>query len=798
MGRIILRIRRIAIFTIMLLGYCYYLLIGDSLALASIGLLSFAAVAQFAPPLLGGLLWRGANVRGAIAGVVAGFLVWAYTLLLPSVAQAGWAPMELLNDGPFGISLLRPQQLFGLHFAPLTHGVFWSLLINISCLVVGSYFTTARVIERIQASAFIDVDARESHFTAQPWHGSIDVPKLTALVSRYLGADRVQREFTEFAAYRTRDAQAGAGADFQLIRHAERLLASAIGAPSARLVMALALERKNLSVEGAMRLLDDATAAIQYNHGLLLSTLENVGQGISVFDHDLRLACWNRQFRDLLDLPPALTRVGVSLEEIVRFNAFRGEYGPGDIEKIVADRLENFVGDGETAFQLRRPNGTVLDVRTNLMPGGGYVTAYSDVTEHIDAANQLAAANELLEQRVRERTAELTSLNAELGRAKVIAEEANLGKTRFLAAASHDLLQPLNAARLYVSSMVEQQTRDLPPVERSHRVLAQKVDASLSAVEEILGALLDISRLDAGKLIPERHDMHLGDLFEALRVEFAPVAERKGLELRIVPTSLAINSDRRLLRRILQNLLSNAIRYTPAGKVLMGARSQDGQVSIEIRDTGSGIPLDKQGLVFREFQRFAVAAGTESGVGLGLSIVDRIARVLDHPVRFQSVPGKGTLFALRLPRRYLAAPEPSGARAVPILPSLEHASILCIDNEPSVLDGMRVLLEGWGCRVRLAAGLADALKIDHADMTRLDVMIVDFHLDADADGLRCVDVLRQRHSAALPAILITADRSAAVKAEALAHGLHVLNKPIKPAALRALVTRIISTQQAAE
>jgi len=795
MGQLILRIRRAAIFAILLLGYCYYRLIGDSLALASIGLLSFAAIAQFAPALLGGLVWHGANVKGALAGILAGFLMWAYTLLLPSLAQAGWAPASLLLDGPFGIALLRPQELFGLRFDPLTHGVFWSLLANIGCFVAVSHLTTARVIERIQANAFIDSDAAQSHFASQVWHGSIRVSELAALVSQYLGADRVARDFAEFAPPQGRG-QATAQADFQLVRHAERLLASAIGAPSARLVMALALERRNLGMDGALRLLDDATAAIQYNRDLLQSTLENIRQGISVFDRDLRLACWNRQFHELLDLPASLTRVGVSLEDIVRFKASRGEYGAGDVEKIVADRLEIFVRGGGAVFQWRRPNGTVLDIRTTAMPGG-YVTTYSEVTEHVEAAEQLAAANELLEQRVRERTAELTTLNAELSQAKVAAEEANLGKTRFLAAVSHDLLQPLNAARLYLSSLIEQQLRPLPGRDRSGQALAEKVDTSLGAVEEILDALLDISRLDAGRLTAERQDMRLGDLFATLRVEFAPLAERKGLELRIVPTTLAVNSDRRLLRRILQNLLSNAIRYTPTGKVLMGARRRGDKVAIEIHDTGSGIPLDKQDLVFREFQRFSVAPGTEPGVGLGLSIVDRMARVLDHPVQFHSQPGRGTSFVVRLPRSAAAPPAPR-IGAMPVLPALVHATMLCIDNEPSVLDGMRTLLEGWGCRAHLAAGLADALKLEPAYLARLDVIIVDYHLDADADGLRCIDILQQRCGVTLPAILITADRSAAVRAAARDQGVYVLNKPIKPAVLRALLTRIIAAQEAAE
>jgi signal transduction histidine kinase/CheY-like chemotaxis protein len=800
MGRLILRIRRAAIVVIMLLAYFCYRLIGDSLALASIGLLSFAAVAQFAPALIGGLVWHGANVKGALAGIVAGFLVWAYTLLLPSLAQSGWAPLGLLEHGPFGLALLRPEHLFGLDFGPLTHGVFWSLLANVGFFAAVSYLTTSRVIERIQANTFIDPASAQGQFTAQSWTGSIRVSELAALVARYLGAERAQRSFAEFAAQAGAAEPLGGEADFQLVRRAERLLASAIGAPSARLVMALALERKNLDIEGAMRLLDEATAAIQYNRDLLQATLENVQQGISVLDRDLRLVCWNRRFRELLDLPPGLLRIGVTMEEIVRFAALRGEYGPGDAETIVAERLELFAGHGDAAFQWRRLNGTVLDIRISPMPGGGCAATYSEVTEHVQAATQLAAANELLEERVRERTAELTTLNLELSRAKIAAEEANLGKTRFLAAASHDLLQPLNAARLYLSSLMEHQARVRSAgADGAIEGLARKVDTSLGAVEEILGALLEISRLDAGRLSPERRVMPLGELFEELRVEFAPLAERKRLALCIMPTGLAVDSDRRLLHRILQNLLSNAIRYTAAGKVLMGARRRGGEVTIEVWDTGAGIPVEKQSLVFKEFQRFGAAPGTEQGLGLGLSIVDRIARALDHPVGFRSTPGRGTVFTLRLPRAHGLVPARTAQMpAAGVLPELEGTAMLCIDNEPSVLDGMKTLLEGWGCRVVAAAGLDQALALPPEALAGIGTMLVDYHLDSQADGLRCIAALRRRLARNLPAVLVTADRSEAIKAAALAQGLPILNKPVKPAALRALVTRLLAARQAAE
>jgi Na+/proline symporter/signal transduction histidine kinase len=794
MSAVVLHIRRIAIFIFMLLAYCFCRLVGNSTALASIGLLSFAAMAQFAPALLGGLIWRGATAKGAVAGIVVGALLWAYTLLLPVLAGSGWLPQGLLDHGLFGVALLRPQQLFGLRFDPLTHGVFWSLLANVTCYVVFSLSRRPLIVERSQADAFVDFDDGQVQLGGRSWRGSISVSELAAVAAQYLGVERAQRSFAEFARQRGGGLTPSAAADFGLVRHTERLLASAIGAPSARLVLALSLERRNLSLDGALRLLDDATAAIQYNRDLLQATLENVRQGISVFDRELRLVCWNRRFRDLLDLPPVFGRVGVTLNEILRFNAERGEYGAGDIDTLVAQRLVLFIGTGEMIFERRRPNGVVLEIRTSPM-AGGYVTTYSDITDHVQATTALAAANERLEERVHERTAALTTLNEALSRAKSVAEDANLGKTRFLAAASHDLLQPLNAARLYVSTLLERQSRQAT----ADLELVRKVDASLRLVEDLLGTLLDISRLDAGALTPERREFPLGELFDSLRVEFAPLAERKGLDLRIMPTSLVVDSDRHLLHRVLQNLLSNALRYTLSGKVLMGVRRSGIELVIDVSDTGSGIPLEYQGRVFQEFQRFAPGPGTEHGLGLGLSIVDRISRILDHPVRFRSQPGRGTTFSVRVPRG--KGVEAQGMIETPpprALPSLEQAVVLCVDNEATVLDGMQALLESWSCRVLLARGLREAAALAVAEPLKPELLIVDYHLDQSGDGADCVEALRRAYGAVLPAVIVTADRSEAVRARALARGLMVLHKPVKPAALRSLLMRLLATRQAAE
>jgi signal transduction histidine kinase/CheY-like chemotaxis protein len=435
-------------------------------------------------------------------------------------------------------------------------------------------------------------------------------------------------------------------------------------------------------------------------------------------------------------------------------------------------------------------------VRADRMPGGGLVTTFTDITPSVKAAEALERANATLERRVRERTGELTRLNAELGRAKAAADDANVSKTRFVAAASHDILQPLNAARLYVTSLIERQRQGHGDGEDDD--LVQNIDASLEAVEEIFAALLDISRLDTGAMQPELTDFRIDELLQRLEVEFAPLAREKGLDLAFMPCSLAVRSDRRLLRRLLQNLVSNAIKYTPAGSVLVGCRRRGQQLRIDIYDTGIGIPHAKRRAVFKEFHRLDQGARVARGVGLGLSIVERIARVLDCEVALKSNIGRGSRFSVEVPRAIAAVGEPI-AHAVPrkVAGQLAGTVVLCIDNERAILDGMQILLGGWGCRVLKAADLAEALAAIEGSGHQPDGLLVDYHLDA-GNGVVAISELRRRHRNDLPAILVTADRSAYVREEARAAGVHVLNKPVKPASLRALITQWRVQRVAAE
>jgi signal transduction histidine kinase/CheY-like chemotaxis protein len=425
----------------------------------------------------------------------------------------------------------------------------------------------------------------------------------------------------------------------------------------------------------------------------------------------------------------------------------------------------------------------VMEVRANPMPDGGIVTTFTDITPSVKAAEELERANESLERRVQERTEELTRLNTELGRAKGEAEEANISKTRFLAAASHDILQPLNAARLYVTSLVERQRSG------NDAQLVTNIDASLDAVEEIFGALLDISRLDTGAMKPEIVGFRIDELLRQLEVEFTPLAQEKGLTLKFVPCSLAVQSDRRLLRRLLQNLVSNAIKYTPKGRVLVGCRPRDARLRIDVYDTGLGIPASKKRAIFQEFYRLDQGAKAARGLGLGLSIVERIARVLDCRISVTSTVGRGSQFSVDVP---LSAAIPASqhqrmARDVDRV-QLSGITVLCIDNDLTILDGMETLLAGWGCRVFKAPDLKTAIAVVAEAKIAPDGLLVDYHLD-EGNGIAAIRELRRRFGADLTAILITADRSPHVREDTRANAIQLLHKPIKPAALRALLTQ---------
>ena len=787
--RLLLTVRRLAIVGIALLGYLFHQLLPSSAVLADIGLLAFAAVAQFAPAMLAGLYWRGVSRTGASAALTVGFIVCSYTLLLPAIARTGLVSQDLLLHGPFGIGWLTPESLFGLTgWDRFTHGTFWSLLANVGTLVFCSLRWRPSLAERLQAAAFLEPAARGADATLPPFHIHARVGDLVAVVSRILGERYAVRAFGEREQELGRPLRLEDPADRDLVQFTERLIASAVGATSARAMMTSVLRGSGMQLEQVFALLDEASQAIRFNQGVLQATLENISLGISVVDADMRLVAWNRRYTEIFQYPPGLVYVGCPIADLIRYNAQRGECGPGDVEDHVRRRIRHMQEGSTHVFERIRPDGHVLEMHGSPMPGGGFVTSFMDVTAYHNAAQQLSEAKSTLEQRVEQRTRELTAAVDALALAKQQAEQANVSKTRFLAAASHDLLQPFNAARLF-SSALRQQLE----VQPGAVALIDRIDGSLQAAEELLGSLLDLARLDGGTLRPTVAAFRVSDLMDGLTAWFGPLASSRGIRFRVRCCDLAVESDPQLLRRILQNFLNNALRYTASGRILLGCRRRGETLELQVTDTGPGIPEEHLSRLFEEFERGDHPAYTgEKGLGLGLSICDRIARILDHRMGVRSRPGRGSTFWVRVPIAAADAVPPRAAYGAPEgVSSLAGLAVLCIDNDRNILDGMRALLERWGCEVATAVNGAGAR---HEAMRREpDVILADFHLDRE-DGLDLLIELQASLQPAPAGVLITADRGESLQARVAARGLPLLRKPVKPAALRALLTSFARRQ----
>jgi Na+/proline symporter/signal transduction histidine kinase/CheY-like chemotaxis protein len=748
----LLRVRRISILAITLLAYLYFQAIESGVPLASIGLLSFSAVAQFAPAMLIGLYWRGATRVGAIFGVSVGVSAWFFLLLLPSLsAIAGELPRITFNQGAG-----------------------WSLIINALLIVVVSLLAP----ERMPAGGRLPKTDSDG--------GLITLGELHQTIGRFLGMQMTSEALATHLGTVTVEPKALASP--ATVQFGERLLAGSIGSASARTVLTTALYHRGLRHRDVMELLDRTSQAVQFNRELLEATLDNMSQGVAVVDPDLRVVGWNRRYLQLLGFPEGTVHLGQPVEELIRLNAKRGLLGGSDREAEVRKRLEHLRSGVAYRYERSWPNGAVIEMQGNPMPGGGYVTTFTDITHFKEIERKLQEVNETLEQRVMQRTRELSDAICEVEKARQSAESANLSKTRFLAAASHDLLQPMNAARLFISILRQQQEAGSDQAQ-----LVKRVDRSLAAAEELLSALLDISKLDSGMYRTEPEVISVEDLFEQLRRRFKALAANRGLQLRVHPIDRFVFSDRNLLYRILQNFLANAIRYTEQGGVLLGCQLRGKHLRFSVWDTGVGIEEADSEAIFQEFHRLEYARRLEEkGLGLGLAICDRIARMLGHEISVRSRPGHGSCFSITVP---LAAATEARSRSAPDpgeQSPLKGLVVLCVDNEPDILDGMQMLLERWGCTVRPAANRGQAEE-QVRQFGRPDFLLVDYHLAEESNGLDVIAGLEDLLGTALPSIVITADRSTTLEDEVRARGHGLLRKPIKPAALRTLISNMLKT-----
>ena len=742
LGGLLLFIRRLIVALIVMAAFLYSESLGETQTLANIGLIAFAGVAQFAPALVAATAFDFHDPRAARIGLAAGTLIWLYCIFLPSFGDA-----MLPAAGPFA-----PTALLGLELgSPLVHGTIWSLGINVA-LLIGVHFLPSR--SRADALADAQLDLGQVR----------NVGELSSLVGRFVGDEEADQAFVEWSASDAIDAHAA--------RRAERLIAGVIGAPSARLIVTSVLAGGTLSVGDVVRLLDQGGRSLRFSRGLLSATLEAIDPGVSVVDSELRLVAWNPRYREMFDYPDGYVVVGRPIADLIRYNAERGECGPGEVDAHVERRLDHLRRAQPHSFERKRPDGRWIKTVGRPMPGGGYVMSFTDITAEKEAQAELEA-------RVEARTHDLAESNAALAQAKAAAEAATRDKTRFLATASHDLLQPLHAARLFCTALDTE-------VDEAARPLVRHIDRAIGSADALLKALLDVSKLDAGGITPRPERFALSDLVEELAAEFLPLAAERGLQLRAYGGHALVETDRLLLRSILQNFLSNAVRYTGGGGIFIGARRVGSLVRVEVRDSGPGIAEADQQRVFREFERLETKGSAGGGFGLGLAIVERIARLLQLPVSLRSAPGRGSVFAVTL--EVVGRARPHAPEPLPVARRTGPLRVLCLDNDPSILTGLEAALASRGCQAVTALTAGEALE--RAGEGRPDVALLDFHLGEDVDGLEVAARLRA-DDPELPIALVSADPAISQDPRVSALSIAVLPKPLDPDRLWAFLGRVL-------
>lgn len=781
-------IRRTSIILVLFMGWALERVMSGAEGLASMGLISFAATAQLMPAVIAGLYWRKGHSKGVLGGVIAGMLLWFYCLLLPAVLDDN----HPILDGLFGVSWLAPTNLFNSGWLDsLSHGVFWSLLFNIVIFWVLSKRATFRLLDVRQADAYTHLRSPIGSRSLDMEPSGIEVRQLQSLMEPLVGAGRILELWREFEKRVGHRLLPHDQAPRFAVNAIERDLAAIIGAVSAHRAMQLLMSQQPLQLTDFVSLVGGSSRQIHFSQNLLQTTLETIPQGISVVDKDLKLVAWNEKFQNMFNFPARLLYVGCDIGRIYHYNAMRGYMGEvEDLDATVQRRLDQLRAHTPHRLERELPDGTMVQIRGTPLDNGGYVTTYTDVSDYYEIMGQLEQSKEHLEERVESRTAELQEANTSLQRENELRarveqdlKEVHASRSRFLAAASHDLLQPVNAARLFVSSLSEKLKDTADPAISGDITY---LDDALAQVEHLISSLREVSRLGSGKERPKRKHFSLDSILRPLAHEAEALAHKQGLEFHWQPCSLWVYSDPQLLRRVLQNFISNALRYTRDGRVLLGCRRHFNGVTIEVWDTGSGIAESDQERIFEEFQRLPASAVGNQGLGLGLSIADRISRLLGHPLGMQSELGKGSVFRITVG---IGQPQQETSPKPVADPLLSDLPVLCIDNDHSILAGMQSLLSQWGCRVVTASDLKQALS-RWPDAQPPQLIFADYHLDHET-GIDVLEALSYHWNSSLTAIVLSADNSQGVREEVQRAGYVFLAKPAHPAGLKTVIRRAL-------
>ena len=739
----ILSIRRITVVVVLSIALWYHLNISQAAPLVKSGVIAIALLAQCMPVLMFGIYWRRSSKAAAVSALLVGSTCWAIFLLYPSLLSSYY-----FNPAP-------TDQSLGLGFA-------FSLLANCITFVVVAFISSRH-------------GTNETDTTLQsnsPPNLLVKVRDLMALTERVLES-ATHSQLVKQLTIDVERASSSGYASQALIDRVNKLLAAQVGAPSARILLGAIADTGRAALPELVDWVEEATQSFQFNHEVLQSSVQNIEQGISVVDDKLQLLAWNDRYVELFAYPKGFLKAGMPITDILSYNAKRGLFNPSSIDKRVS-----YMREGTRHKHIRKqPDGKVIELNGAPLPGGGYVTTYSDITEYMAIQKELESAKEDLEERVAQRTAELEE-------AKQQADKANESKTKFLAAAGHDLMQPFNAATLF-ASMLSKKTQG-----SELATLSEGVVNSLDNAQSLLSMLLDMTKLDAGVLIPQKTEFAIDEMLSSLVQEFSVIAKQKGVTLRYVQTNVIVYSDKNLLRRVLQNLLSNAVRYTPKGSILVGVRriqteNTEKTIKLCVYDTGLGIAAHQQHEIFSEFHQLDNNKG--EGIGLGLTIVEKICRLLGHQVGLTSLPGKGSCFSVTATRIMHTS---GNSKQVLKTESynkelfLENKRFLLVENDEQVANAMCALLADWGANTTLITSGTEAHNVSHQ---HFDVLIADYHLNYGENGFDVAAILSEENVSFALKILVTANRSNEIREKAAASQFSYLPKPLKPAALKRLL-----------
>ncbi|WP_194757417.1 hybrid sensor histidine kinase/response regulator [Aliidiomarina indica] len=759
--RLVLNIRRLVMVFIIVLAYLYHEATQAGVTLVSNGLIAMALLAQLGPAMLGGLLWQRPSRLAAVSGIVAGTLIWLYLLLLPSLNAS--------------------NQLTDL---AISHGVVVSLSVNIILYLLVSWLKPARGTEYMHGQRYVfpEREQVDAAGTQQVTWG-----RLRSLLARFIDekdTHQLDRRLGLTLAAAPADGLVPPG----LLQRIERELAGAVGSAASRLILRGLAAQEHVTVDTMADWASEASRLYRFNRELLQASVENIPQGISVIDEDLRLVAWNSRYLEIFNYPDGFIRAGMPVVELLRYNAERGLFGQpdADIQEEIQKRLRYLKAGSSYRYQRRQHDGHIIELQGSPMPEGGFVTTYTDITELVRAQEELHLINQELELRVRDRTLALTDANRQMEQAKQAAEQAHLSKSKFFAAAGHDLMQPFNAASLFCE-MLHQRLQRANQVEDEQ--LARQLQQSLQSAEELLTMLLEMTKLESGNLKPELRPIPLTEVLQPLAESFQFLAREKDLRLTIRTPAVTVYTDKRLLSRVIQNLLSNAIRYTHSGRVLCGVRRRGmHHLELQVWDTGKGIPEDKQTDIFEEFHQLERNTD-QPGLGLGLAIVDRMCRLLDIPITLRSTVGKGTVFSIRLPvYAWNEQPRrPVSAQNEALSGWLSGIHVLLVDNDEPLRGALTSLFRDWGASVDSCHRVEDALTCAHQP----DLLVVDYHLDDQEIGTDGIQTLRAHWNADIPAILSTADPDESIREQVVESKAAFLPKPLKQAALRRTIKRLL-------